>query len=225
MSFELALAHLKVEYPGQLVLYCRDLARILSRSELSVSRLLDRGQLPFKVKKVGRERCVDIFQVAAWLTAGADEEKIPPKKPTVSGRVEPFGGKEEAAQAASLTPMMAQILQQRHDAPMELARLAALLVDVDERSFMIEVAQELMFSQAPLASHFVVTFLQQVPVDSGLSRAEEKCYFDTRVSADAYVNKLKSRAPDDGMARITMKQRRTLLQHLSYVRGGWLDLL
>lgn len=67
MSYELALSHLKEQYPGRYVLYCRDLAQILSRSEASVSHLLDRGHLPFKVKKVGRERCVDIFQVAQWL--------------------------------------------------------------------------------------------------------------------------------------------------------------
>ena len=87
MSFELALAHLKDQHPDQLVLYCRDLAKILSRSESSISHLLERGGLPFKVKKVGRERCVDIFQVAQWLAAGDEEDKNPPQEGEMPLRV------------------------------------------------------------------------------------------------------------------------------------------
>jgi len=225
MSFDLALAHLKVQYPGQFVLYCRDLAQILSRSELSVSHLLDRGHLPFKVKKVGRERCVDIFQVAEWLTAGAEEEKNPPKKPSSRGRKEPAGRNDVAIQVAPLTPMMAQILQQRHDATMELARMAVRLEDLDERSFMIEVAQEMMFTRAQLVSQFVVTVQRQELVAGGLSRTEEKCYFDTFESADACIRSLRGAPSAGGMARITMRRGKSLLQHLSEVDGEWMRVV
>ncbi len=117
--------------------------------------------------------------------------------------------------------MMSQILQQRHDAPMLLARFAASLTDIDERCFMVEVAQLFMFTRDSLASRFVVTFRQQETVAGGLSRAEEKCYFDTRVAAEGYVSKLRAISTDDGMALITMKQGRVLLQHFSYVSGVW----
>jgi hypothetical protein len=224
MSYELALSHLREQYDGRMVLYCRDLAEILGRSELSVSHLLDRGHLPFKVKKVGRERCVDIFQVAQWLTAGAEEEN-PPNKPTNQSRTPGKGNKPAREVTAQLTPMMAEILQMRHDAPMAMARFAAQLEDLDERCFMVEVAQKLLFSRDALRSQFVVTMQFQKAVVGGLSRAEEKIYFDRFADADTCVRNLQATSDLDGSIRIRMKWGHKVLQHFSSVDGTWLNLL
>jgi hypothetical protein len=81
MDFGIALTHLKGQFPGRLVLYVQDLAQVLGKSESALSHLLARSEVPFRVKKVGRQRCVDIFQVAQWLCGEVDAEN-PPEKPT-----------------------------------------------------------------------------------------------------------------------------------------------
>lgn len=224
MSYELALAQLKEQFPGRLVLYPRDLAQILGKSELSVSHLLDRGRLPFQVKRVGRERCVDIFQIAQWLTAGAFEEN-PPKKPTGQERAPVVGNKRPGRKAAALTPLMAELLQMRHDAPRALARLAAKLGDEDERCFMVEVAQELIFSRETLAAQFVVTIRRQELVPGGFTRAEERFFFDEYGNAEACVRYLQGTVQSEASARIQVKQGWRLLRHLSHLDGEWLQLV
>jgi hypothetical protein len=223
MSYELALAHLKEQYPGRLVLYPRDLAQILGRSELSVSHLLDRGHLPFKVKRVGRERCVDFFQVAQWLTAGAEEEN-PPKKPTVQGCASGVATKAARGQVAPLTPMMAELLQMRHDAPRAIARLAAKLDDEDERCFMVEVAQDLMFTRAAWTSQFVVTLKRQEVGPGGFTRADEQFYFDDYAGAETCIRNLQGTTYGEASARMQLRRGRKLLQHFAHLDGVWFNL-
>ena len=66
------LAHLQRTFPDRLVLYAEDLAKVLGKSLRAVNRLLHQEDLPFKVKHLGEERCVDMFQVAEWLASDAD---------------------------------------------------------------------------------------------------------------------------------------------------------
>lgn len=223
MSYELALAQLKEQFPGRLVLYPRDLAQILGKSELSVSHLLDRGHLPFQVKRVGRERCVDFFQIAQWLTAGAFEEN-PPKKPTGQERAPVVGNKRSGRKAAALTPMMAELLQMRHDAPRALARLAAKLGDEDERCFMVEVAQELIFSREALVAQFVLTLKRQDLVPGGFTRAEERFFFDEYSDAEAYVRYLQGNVQPEASARIQVKRGWKVLKLLVHIDGEWVNL-
>jgi hypothetical protein len=68
MDFERVLASLQAQYPGQFVLFAPDIAKILGKSESAIEHLMARKSLPFQVKSVGRGRCVDIFQVAQWLS-------------------------------------------------------------------------------------------------------------------------------------------------------------
>lgn len=70
VSKELALQHLQQMFPGRLVLYAPDVAKILGISQRALAHLIERDRFPFSVKMVGNKRCVDIFQVAAWLASG-----------------------------------------------------------------------------------------------------------------------------------------------------------
>lgn len=63
------LAHLQGHFPDRLVLYAEDLAQVLGKSRKAVSHLLTQNGLPFKVKHLGPERCVDIFQGVQRLGA------------------------------------------------------------------------------------------------------------------------------------------------------------
>ena len=224
MSYEIALAHLKAQYPGRFVLYCRDLAQILSRSEASISHLLNRGHLPFQVKRVGRERCVDIYQVAEWLAASTEEEKTPPKIQNSRDRAVGVDSGRSPEQSVPMTPMMAQILQQRHDAPIALARFASQLVDLDERCFMVEVAQRLIFSRTAVVSQFVVALQLQKIVVGGFMRAEEKFFFDSYEAAHDCFFKKKIADYGQAYVSLTMKEGRKLLHQFSYVDGSWVCL-
>ena len=66
------LAHLQRLFPDRLVLYAGDLAQVLGKNRKAVTHLLSQDKLPFKVKCLGQERCVDIYQVAEWLASDAD---------------------------------------------------------------------------------------------------------------------------------------------------------
>src|SRR5450756_1291023 len=63
------IAHLQSQFSGQLVLYVDDIAKVLGKSDKAISNLIARKGLPFKIKTVGGLRCVDIFQVAQWLSS------------------------------------------------------------------------------------------------------------------------------------------------------------
>ena len=71
MDFELIKVALQAQFPGQLVLYVGDIAKILGKSKKGISNLVARNNLPFQVKTVGRARCVDVFQMAQWLSSDA----------------------------------------------------------------------------------------------------------------------------------------------------------
>ena len=99
MDFPVVLAHLQHQFSGQMVLDVDDLAKVLGRSDRAISNLIARDALPFKVKTVGAKRCVDIFQVAQWLssdeamaTESVKVDATPPQRPasaSVDGRRHP----------------------------------------------------------------------------------------------------------------------------------------
>jgi len=221
MDFEIALAHLKGQFPGRLVLYVQDLAQVLGKSESALSHLLARSELPFRVKKVGRQRCVDIFQVAQWLSGAMDSEN-PPGKPTVSVKAPSPKAKAAATSDVPLTPMMANIVGRRHDAPQALARFANVLTDTDERVFMTEVAAQLMFSRDSVPSQFVVQLRRNEGLDQGgMMCGEETAYFDTYDTAQGYLGSLQSRSYGDAAVRLMLKRGRVILQHSFYIDGQW----
>lgn len=69
-----ALQYLTNRFAGQLVLYSAELAEVLGKSERALGHLIARGSLPFKTKKLGGRICVDVFQVAEWLSSHEELE-------------------------------------------------------------------------------------------------------------------------------------------------------
>ena len=221
MDFEIALTHLKGQFPRRLVLYVQDLAQVLGKSESALSHLLARRELPFRVQKVGRQRCVDIFQVAQWLCGEVDAENLP-KKPTTEVKAASPKRKAASPSVESLTPMMVSILSSRHDASQALARFAGELTDPDERVFMTEVAARLMFSRDAVSSQFVVQLRRSESIDLvGIMRGDEVGYFDTHAAAQGYFGSLQSRGYGDSAVLLMLKRGRMLLQHSFYIARRW----
>jgi len=81
-TIEQVQSFIQTLFPGQLVLYPPQLAQLIGRSEKALQHLIDRGSLPFEVKKIGNRRCVDIFRVAEWLSR--EEKKTTEPRQTSS---------------------------------------------------------------------------------------------------------------------------------------------
>ncbi len=100
MNRDEVLQRLQTQFPGQRVLYAKDLARVLGRTEKGPAHLIAREQLPFGMKTVGGRMCVDIFQVAEWL-ASTDHTTVPTAVPATRPKGDEGGacggGSPEAA--------------------------------------------------------------------------------------------------------------------------------
>lgn len=72
MDYSSVLAHLQSQFAGKLVLYVDDIAMVLGMSNKAISDLIAGNELPFNVKTLAGARCVDIFQVAQWLSSNAE---------------------------------------------------------------------------------------------------------------------------------------------------------
>ena len=126
MESSIILAHLQNQFSGQLVLYVDDIAKVLGKSDKAISNLIARDALPFKVKTVGGLRCIDIFQVAQWLSSDQDmaqesfvDARPPPSKvkstPVRSTRLTKGQEQFPSTEAPALTGKAAAILlKMRH---------------------------------------------------------------------------------------------------------------
>ena len=221
MDYDSELAGLKQQFPGRKVLYVGDLAQVLGKSKSALSHLLARDGLPFQVMHVGRQRCVSMSQVAQWLTCALDL-KTPPEKPTAGVKAPSPKTKSASKGVELLTPMMASILNSRHDAPQALARFANELTDPDGRVFMTEVAAQLMFSRESVPSQFVVQLRSNESLDlGGMVRGDETAYFDSHAAALDYLGSLKSRSYGATAVRLMLKRGRLVLQHSFKIDGQW----
>ena len=140
MDFSVVLNHLQNQFSGQLVLYVDDIAKVLGKSDKAISNLIARDALPFKVKTVGGcLRCIDIFQVAQWLSSDQDlagegvEADAKPSSPKFKSKpVKPSKltkGPEQLpeVEAPALTgKVAAMLLKMRHGHPL-IARWSSLV--------------------------------------------------------------------------------------------------
>lgn len=221
MDIEFVLKDLKEDFPGQRVLYVNHLATLLDKTESAIQSLLERGGLPFTVKRVGSHRCVDIYQVAQWL-ASVGEQENPPQKPTAEVQLANSGKKKSFPDLKNMAPMAAQIFQMRHDSPNALAKFAAQLADQDERIFMTEVAASMMFSHAAVSSPYMVQVCRRAPVAGGsLNRGDDKVNFDDYASAERYLARLRMMDFGDADVRLTLKRGKELLHHSFCLGGKW----
>ena len=176
MEFSTVLNHLQNQFSGSMVLYVDDIAKILGKSDKAVSNLIARDALPFKVKTVGGLRCVDIFQIAQWLSSdkGMAQESVapnaeisPPKvnteprtfvrpiKPIKLSEVRTLTSSN--ARPALTGTMAAKILKMRHAQASALGRFIHVLPSDDEVAFMLKVMENLYFTNDPPSTGFVVT--------------------------------------------------------------------
>lgn len=191
------LAHLQRMFPDRLVLYAEDLAQVLGKSRKAVTHLLSQDHLPFKVKHLGPERCIDIFQVAEWLASDADVAEAvsvpePALSTTVSSGKVPFSaptGPENHQTATSYTPQSApvsdpaasvadyglmgkRILEMRHDYQRRFVA-QVLAWEGDEQMFMHDLVTHLCMSPSLPVESFELVCTWMRWVGAGYERKEE----------------------------------------------------
>jgi len=197
MDFSVVLNHLQSQFSGQLVLYPKDIAKVLGKSEKAIAHLIARSQLPFKVKMLGGHRCVGIYEVAQWLASDqevAQDVAAPPTiKPSKAAKAVvavkgPKMLKRPEVASASEKPgrkglMVDKILAMRHDAPQVMARFANSLRDANAVVFMHEVLEELFYPRDMLTANYVVTVKRFASKASQAILKESRAYFPNEENA------------------------------------------
>lgn len=204
MDFDAVLKYLQIQFPGAMVLYVDDIAKILGKSKKATSHLASREELPFRIKKLGRLRCVDIFQVAQWLAnnaemaqevthesqAAASKTKakatqlmpVAPRRGTKPAQVQTTNAPNEPDESdeSAYGFMALNILKERKAQQLGMQRFVRALTDPDERGFMSEVLEKMFFSEEPLPASYVVTLKKlaplywKTPVDIRIKHFESK---------------------------------------------------
>jgi hypothetical protein len=219
MDYSAVLAHLQGQFPGRLVLYVADIATILNKSEKAVANLITRDGLPFQIKVVGRLRCVDIFQVAQWLSTGSEliEEAVAVEaKPAAA--VPPV--KSPAKRAYSQIELA--ILQSRQGIAATLARFAHQMADSIEKSFIQDVARNIAFDAAMPASKFVLTLSSRdLGENSGPVWNESRWCLDSLQSVDVQVAKCREHASEAFAVRLVIRAGRNILFSANALGGIW----
>lgn len=200
MDFAVVLSHLQNQFSGQLVLYVDDLAKVLGKSDKAISNLIARKNLPFKIKNVGGQRCVDIFQVAQWLASDAqvagqvtgESAKAPKDNNAGVASVAARKGKRVSTRAqgkidSSMSPMSLQILGMRHDFGALLGRLFNQASASDELLFVHELSELLFYSGESISSSFVATIKKRSPTGSKILGQDTTRFFCAQAPAIDYL--------------------------------------
>lgn len=144
-TIQQVLSFIQTLFPGQLLLNSSQLAQLLGRSEKSLQHLIDRGSLPFDLKKIGGRWSADIFRVAEWLvreeplvsqTSHAEAEK--PTKPTRPTRVRVTPGLSERKSLGG------KLLQMRHGAAAAMRCSLGTLTDPSQSEFIEQFVSALL---------------------------------------------------------------------------------
>lgn len=211
MWFERAKESLQAQFPGQLVLHARDIAKILGMSERVIADLMLRRRLPFQVKTIGRTRCVDIFQVAEWLSSDVTlvddvSSGLPPKlAPKVSGpgtaltkpartvrqvQIEDVDARVVATSPTlepEFGPFAQAILQRRKADVRRLQGFAVALPGMDDLAFMLEVLDEMVFGSPLARLTYKVSFGNLAGLERGLWANKSARYFENEQAAAKFV--------------------------------------
>jgi hypothetical protein len=193
------------------VLYVADIAKILGKSDKAISNLMARKSLPFQVKTVGRARCVDVYQVAQWLssdTSLADEVAGGPEpqpasresqtrllvsKP-VRDRQTHGEGEGPSVQVTVPTvepefgPYAKSILERRQAEVKRLQGFAAGLQGIENMAFMCEVLDEMTFGSLITQMTYAVTFENLSRRERGLWADKSKLFFENEQSAAKFAH-------------------------------------
>jgi len=183
------VASLKNQFFGASVLYAKDLAVVLGKSEKAVSNLISRNSLPFKVKILGGRRCVNIYEVAQWLCAdesSPQEVTALPKQGRVP-RVKDRSQFDEGSIAVTPGTMTDRIRQMRHDHLVATMRWIGSLLDSDEKLFMLEVIETHFYSHGELESSYKVSVRKIAPSGYKLRGHDEVKYFQSESQASDFL--------------------------------------
>lgn len=171
----------------------------MGRSEKAISELIARKSLPFEIKKVGGLRCVDIFQVAQWVSSKAELSKDVVKQPTAALKSNSKRPKssvpEKLAEPDSKEPltglMAAEILKARRKFMAPMQRFVSCLRSPEEAAFMHEVQEKLFYSENLLASSYVVTIRKLAPLGyKQLCEETIKSFESEALAGDFLVSRL-----------------------------------
>jgi hypothetical protein len=190
--------HLKNQFLGASVLYVRDLATVLGKSEKAVANLISRKDLPFKVKNLGGLRCVDIYQVAQWLAADDEaaqqalempsQPRIRAPKPT-NAPAQTFGPNNVTLGNPAVGSMASRIRQMRHDYADPMMRFIDALEDPQKKYFTLELIEILFFELEPPTSSYVASIRKVAPLGHKLREHQDIRHFESEIQATEYLLK------------------------------------
>ena len=236
MSNSEVISFLQTEYSGQIVLYVDDIARLLGKSEKAIAHLISRKKLPFEIKMVGGLKCVDIFQVAHWLSSKAelmstDLEMLPTAAPAAlksKSKLPKSSAPDKLAEPGFKEPltglMAAEILRSRHKFKAPMQRFVSGLRNPEEVAFMQEVQEKLFYSAALLASSYVVTIRKLAPLGYKLQCEETIKSFESEDQAcDFLVGRLSRyrRTKSKHVLHFELAHTGATLFHVVVTAGDW----
>lgn len=200
MDYSNILDYLQLRFAGQLVLYVDDMAVVLGKSEKAIANLIARKALPFKVKTVGGLRCVDIFQVAQWLSSDEDmaADSIAAEVSPTPSKLKPKSAKPvkliqlQESVPAEAPPVLtgklaAKLLSMRPGQTAALGRFVHSLRNIDDVVFMNDVLEKLFYTVDMLSSSYLVTLKRLAPKGSKVLSEESRKYFATEDDAAEFM--------------------------------------
>lgn len=220
VTFEQILQHIQAQYPGQLVLYAADLAKVLGKTEKALAHLISRDQLPFELKSVGGRKCVDIFQVASWLTSGVEQAAASGSEPRGSRNTDAArpASVRFPKQRASKGSIGARLMEMRHEAARNMRRLGAECYDIQDAAFFNELAEGLLSQAGVPGGRWTVVYTRWKSEGAVFVRE------DVKVFAEQYEDVLPAiarfEADTCGATRATLVARRG---RLATYRAFFLD--
>lgn len=197
MDTSQVLESLQHMYAGQLVLYVDDIAKALRKSEKATLHLIQRGGLPFPVKKLGGQWCVDIFHFAQWLASSkeAAEEVVGQKRPETKqgskgNRVTAQSNAHDVSQTlTSLSPVPASVRRPKKSPLSGQASASETASPFDLSAQLIEMRQ----AYAPRLARHLATITDPDSAGFLLDLIERLAAADAEPQ-DSYAVRVKSRS-------------------------------
>ncbi len=223
MTAQEILKDLHSRFGARLVLHAADLALVLGESENAIDDLINTRGLPFKVKLVGRRRCVDIYQVADWL-AHAGDGPAPEQHASISA-AQPSSDAPDAPDAQlrgsgggfvpdpqpaprpTYSKFGEKILRMRQEQAIRFGTVCDRLETSIERLFALEVLECMLFAQTLPLGTFVLTRSTSDAVDGAAVVGETTWFFDSSQAAVHQADNLWwGDGMDDGATRLVLRQ-------------------
>jgi hypothetical protein len=147
------LKELRIQFPGQSVLFTSDIVKVLGKTKRSIEGLIARGALPFKIQKLGGRWCVALLDVANWLYTGEQISKEPTSvQPIASSKLRKQPVSTRPSRRLSVRAELAKLERARTFQAM--CNRLSLLRDPDEREFVAEMLSDAYPREVLKPPHF-----------------------------------------------------------------------